>query len=225
MFSDLARKSTETGVTRVARVVAATGLTPNAVTLIGVAMMFGIGWVIAQGHLVLSGFLIIFASLFDALDGSLARYTNRVTKFGGFLDSVTDRYAELAIFAGLQHYLLFKKGYDTQLIVYLTLAALFGSVMVSYNRARAEGLGFECKGGWFSRFERLVVIIASLILSHWFGDKSVFAMLVIMGVFTNITAVQRIMLVKQADDQERERAATRINPNANSNGNGSAASK
>lgn len=204
MFSDTVRKSTESTVTRIARIVATTGITPNVVTLIGVGLMFGIGYLIAQGHLALSGILIVFASAFDALDGSLARHTNNVTKFGGFLDSVTDRYAECAIFMGIQHYLL-TKGYETNFTVYLTLAALFGSIMVSYNRARAEGQGFECKGGWFSRFERLVVIIVSLILTHWFGDKSIWVMLVIMAVFTNITAIQRIYLVKKLDDEDRKR--------------------
>lgn len=198
MISDLARKKTESTVTAVARLVHATGATPNTITVVGCLLMFGIGYVISTGQLALGGVLIVAAGLFDALDGSLARLTGTVSKFGGFLDSVTDRYAEVALFTGILHYLLVA-GYPVLPTVYLALAALFGSVMVSYNRARAEGLGFECKGGWFSRLERLIVLVAGLVLTHWFGDKAILAALIILAVFTNITAIQRIVLVYHAD--------------------------
>lgn len=79
--------------------------------------------------------------------------------------------------------------------------ALFGSVMVSYNRARAEGLEFQCKGGMFSRFERLVVMIAGLILTSIFGDMAMIVSLVILAVFANITAVQRVLDVYELDRQ------------------------
>ncbi len=200
MFSDLARQKSEGFVTSIARILQKTGITPNAITLIGCFFMFCIGYVISLGYLATGGVLIVFAGAFDALDGSLARLTNTTSKFGAFLDSVTDRYAEFAVFTGLMHYLLVQ-GYNTYTTVYVCLLALFGSVMVSYNRARAEGLLFECKGGWFSRFERLVVLVMGLVLSAAFGDKAVWVMLVIMAVFTNITAVQRIVLVKQLDDK------------------------
>jgi CDP-diacylglycerol--glycerol-3-phosphate 3-phosphatidyltransferase len=199
MFSDRARQKTEGAVTAIASVVAKTGITPNMITVIGCSFMFLIGYVISQGHLALGGALIVFAGAFDALDGALARYSKTVTKFGGFLDSVTDRYAEFAIFTGILHYML-AAGYPVMNSVYLVLLALFGSIMVSYNRARAEGLAFECKGGWFSRFERLVVLVGGLVLTAIFGDTACIAALVILAVFTNITAVQRILLVKEADD-------------------------
>lgn len=212
MFSDLARKKSESAVTAVARCLQYVGLTPNSVTLIGVGFMFAIGYVISLGYLATGGVLIVLAGAFDALDGSLARLTNNVTKFGGFLDSVTDRYAEFAVFGGILHYLLSKSvvsitsnpssipSADVYHHVYVVILALFGSVMVSYNRARAEGLGFECKGGWFSRFERLVVLVGGLVLTRVWGDQALYVMLYIMAFFTNITAVQRIMLVYELDN-------------------------
>lgn len=204
MFSDQVRKQTEGAVTQVAAVVSKTGLTPNMITVIGCSFMFLIGYVISQGYLATGGMLVVFAGLFDALDGALARYQKTVTKFGGFLDSVTDRYAEFALFTGLMHYLIVS-GYSVLPAVYLILLGLFGSVMVSYNRARAEGLGFECKGGWFSRFERLVVMVGGLVLTAVFGDVAILTALVILAVFTNITAIQRILLVKETDDADMAR--------------------
>ena len=198
MLSDLARKKTEGTVTEMAKVLRALGLTPNLVTLIGCSFMFAIGYVISQGYLATGGVLIVLAGGFDALDGSLARLTNTVSKFGAFLDSVTDRYAEFAVFAGILHYLL-STGNSVNLSVWLVLVGLFGSVAVSYNRARAEGLGIECKGGWFSRFERLVVLVGGLVLTRVFGDAALWVMLWIMAVFTNVTAIQRVQLVYEAD--------------------------
>lgn len=84
--------------------------------------------------------------------------------------------------------------------------ALFGSVMVSYNRARAEGLNFECKGGLFSRFERLVVMVAGLILTFVFGDYAMIGSLIILAVFANITAIQRITDVYKADSTGSNKA-------------------
>jgi len=199
MFSDLARQKTEGAVTQVAKVLQKLGLTPNVITIIGCSFMFLIGYALSQGYLATSGVLIVLAGGFDALDGSLARLTGTVSKFGGFLDSVTDRYAEVALFTGIFHYLL-AEGYSVFPTMYLMMAALFGSIMVSYNRARAEGLGFECKGGLFSRFERLVVLVLGLILTRVFGDMSIIVTMVIMAVFTNITAVQRIQSVYESDN-------------------------
>jgi len=106
MFSDQARAKSQGFVNAIARAVHKTGVTPNMITIIGCSFMCFIGYLVSQGYLALAGFLIIIASGFDALDGAVARLTKQVTRFGGFLDSVTDRYAEFAIFLGELHYLI-----------------------------------------------------------------------------------------------------------------------
>lgn len=171
------------------------GFSPNALTLLGFLGMCGIAIVLANGYFALGGVLIILAGIFDALDGSLARLTNRATKFGAFLDSTTDRFAEGALFFGL---LFWYVQHGVTVVAYLSFLALLGSLMVSYARARAEGIGVECKEGFFTRFERVALLIIGLILSGIFGDTPILAVLVILAIFTNITAVQRIWLVYRA---------------------------
>jgi CDP-diacylglycerol--glycerol-3-phosphate 3-phosphatidyltransferase len=171
------------------------GLTPNGLTLIGFFFMCFIGVVLATGNFALGGILIIVAGIFDALDGSLARLTNRVSKFGAFLDSTTDRFAEGALFLGIMHPFL-QRG-DTY-VAYVTLFALLGSLMVSYTRARAEGIGVEMKEGMLTRFERIALLIIGLVLTAFFGDLPILIVLVFLAVFTNLTAVQRMWMVYQA---------------------------
>jgi len=171
------------------------GLTPNALTLIGFAGMCLIGIVLATGQLALGGLLIIASGILDALDGTLARMTNRVTKFGAFLDSTTDRFAEGALYFGI---LFWYAQQNLSTIIYLIYLTLLGSLMVSYARARAEGIGVECKEGWFTRFERIALLVIGLLLTAFFGDTPLFVVLGILAVFTNITAVQRMWLVYQS---------------------------
>lgn len=159
------------------------GLTPNALTLIGTALMVGIGLVLASGQFLSGGLLMVAAAAFDALDGGVARLTNRVTKFGAFLDSTTDRYAEAAIYAGLLwHYM----GTGAQVEGMLVYGAIIGSVMVSYSRARAEGIGVECKVGLFTRFERIAVLGLGLV------SGQMLIALIVLTILSNFTAVQRI---------------------------------
>lgn len=126
MFSDQARAGSQNFVNAIATQVHKTGLTPNMITMIGCSFMCFIGYLVSQGYLVLAGFLIIIASGFDALDGAVARLTKQVTKFGGFLDSVTDRYAEFAIFIGELHYLI-----DNVSITYHASALSFEHIIFS----------------------------------------------------------------------------------------------
>jgi len=168
------------------------GLTPNALTLIGLAGMCLIGGVLATGQFALGGLLIIASGILDALDGTLARMTNRVTKFGAFLDSTTDRFAEGALYFGI---LFWYTQLNQPTIIYLIYLTLLGSLMVSYARARAEGIGVECKEGWFTRFERIALLVIGLLLTAFFGDAPLFIVLGILAVFTNVTAVQRMWLV------------------------------
>lgn len=171
------------------------GFTPNTLTLVGFLAMCGIGVVLACGNFGLGGLLIIAAGIFDALDGSLARLTNRVSKFGAFLDSMTDRFAEGAIYFGIL-YALMQRGMNWA--AYLIYFTLLGSLMVSYARARAEGIGMEMKEGLMTRFERIALLIIGLILTAFFGDTPILIVLGLLAVFTNFTAIQRMWLVYRA---------------------------
>ncbi len=195
MLSNLVRKRAQALLNSIAAGLNALGLTPNALTLVGFAAMCIVGLVLANGYFAIGGLLIIAAGVFDALDGSLARLTNRVTKFGAFLDSTTDRFAEGALYLGI---LFWYQQQGLAYVAYLVYLSLLGSLMVSYARARAEGIGVECKEGLLTRFERIALLVAGLILTAFFGDWPLLAVLGIMAVLTNVTAVQRIWLVYRA---------------------------
>ncbi len=171
------------------------GFTPNSLTILGFLAMCSIGLVLANGYFALGGILIVLAGLFDALDGSLARLTNQVTRFGAFLDSTTDRLAEGALLLGLLFWYL---QHGVTFVAYLIYLTLLGSLVVSYARARAEGIGVECKEGLLTRFERIALLVIGLVLSALWGDVIVFAVLGFLAVFTNVTAFQRIWIVYRA---------------------------
>lgn len=183
MLTDWLRVRTRGVVESIAALLHRLGLSPNALTLIGMAFMFGIGVLLSQGLFVTGALLLALAAAFDALDGGLARLTNRVTKFGAFLDSTTDRWAEAAIFGGL---LWWYGAQGAQLEMMLVYASIIGSLLVSYTRARAEGLNVECKVGLFTRFERIVVLVLGLL------SGQMLIALVLLAVLSNFTALQRI---------------------------------
>jgi CDP-diacylglycerol--glycerol-3-phosphate 3-phosphatidyltransferase len=195
MLSNWIRARTQFFLNTAARGLANLGLTPNALTLIGFFAMCGIAVVIAFGNFALGGILIILAGILDGLDGALARLTNQATKFGAFLDSTTDRYAEGAIFLGIL-YAFLQRGQTR--VAYLVFLALIGSLMVSYARARAEGIGVECREGWLTRFERIAILVLGLIFTAFFGDIALLIALGLIAFFANVTAVQRIWLVYRA---------------------------
>lgn len=192
MLSSIVRRLAQSLLNSIAVRLNRLGVTPNALTLIGFLGMCVIGLLLANGQFALGGVLIILAGMFDALDGSLARLTNRVTKFGAFLDSTTDRYAEGVLFLGILAWYL-PRGVTN--VAYLVYLSLLGSLMVSYARARAEGIGVECKEGLLTRFERIALLVIGLLLTAVFGDTPILVVLAILAVFTNITAVQRMWLV------------------------------
>jgi CDP-diacylglycerol--glycerol-3-phosphate 3-phosphatidyltransferase len=196
LLSNIARRHAQSILNTLARGLNALGLTPNTLTLIGFFAMCAVGIVLAFGYFPLGGVLIIVAGIFDALDGTLARLTNRVTKFGAFLDSTTDRFAEGALYLGILYWYLQQRG--MVFVAYLIFLALLGSLMVSYARARAEGIGVEMKEGLMTRFERIALLIIGLLLTAFFGDTPILIVLGILAVFTNITAVQRMWLVYRA---------------------------
>lgn len=159
---------------------------PNAVTICAFLGCVAVGVALGLGYPRLAGVLLILFGPLDAIDGLLARRSNRQTKFGAFLDSTLDRFSEIAIFVGLIVYLQDLRRTSDVVVAFV---ALTGSLMVSYTRARAEALGFECKIGLLTRFERLVILTAGLIF------KIISPVLLILAVFTNITAVQRVLHV------------------------------
>ncbi len=160
------------------------GVTPNTVTIAGFVLTLLSTVMFATGNLFWGGFVLWAAAMFDMLDGDLARYANQTSKFGAFLDSTLDRYAESITFLGLAVYFSYESGSQTEL--FLIFLTLIGSWMVSYTRARAEGLGLECKVGILQRPERLTILIAGLILGL------VSPALWILAIFTNVTSLQRI---------------------------------
>jgi len=173
----------------------------NWLTTAGFIFGLGAGALFAADHFFWGGMVALLSAICDAIDGSLARLSGNVTKFGMFYDSVLDRYSELAIFIGLSYFYSSKAMWLQAL---LTDLALVGSLMVSYTRARAEGLGEDCKVGIMERPERIAVIITGTVFTGLFtslthNDKwhGIFtAALWVLAVFTNVTAVQRILHVR-----------------------------
>lgn len=168
------------------------GITPNILTLANLALNIGAASVIATGHFLLGGALILVAGVFDLLDGALARATKRTTKFGAVLDSTVDRISEAATLCGLLVWYVHQE--DATLEIVLILAVLIGSFLVSYIRARAEGLGWQCQVGLFTRAERVIVLAVGLLVSRIFV-YGVFVALCILAVFVFVTVVQRLVYV------------------------------
>jgi CDP-diacylglycerol--glycerol-3-phosphate 3-phosphatidyltransferase len=188
-----ARKNSRFIIEPVVGVLARLGVSPNALTFAGFAINVAAGALIGLGHLAAGGIVMILVAMpLDALDGALARATGRQTVFGGFFDSVLDRFAEAALLAGLAAYFV-QRGDGLSVVV--TFAALTGSFMVSYTRARAEGLGLECKVGLFSRLGRVLLMAAGLLLSQ----PVIMAWL--LAVLSTATAVQRIAHVHRASSR------------------------
>ena len=138
-------------------------LTPNQVSVVGLVLTFLAAGLIAFGHLRSAGVALVFAGTCDILDGALARSTKASYAYGAFLDSTLDRYSEGAIYLGLAAYFVSVGGALGRWLVLGTLAALAGSFLVSYVRARAQSLGFTCESGLFARPERVVVTVFGLI--------------------------------------------------------------
>jgi CDP-diacylglycerol--glycerol-3-phosphate 3-phosphatidyltransferase len=176
-------------------------VTPNMLTLFGLVITAAGAGVLALGNLGIAGVILLFAGLFDILDGALARASGKVYKYGAFLDSTVDRYSEGLIYLGL---LIFFRGQTLQTV--LVLLALAGSFLVSYVRARAQSLGFKCDVGVLARPERVVIIVTGLLLDPILpigGYHVVLTLaLVVLAVGTNFTAVQRVWVVWQQNRDE-----------------------
>ncbi len=202
------------------------GFTPNIVTTIGFILNIGVAIIFITGaeegnrgdlsYVGWAGALILFAGLFDMLDGQVARLGNMSSPYGALFDSVLDRYSELFVFLGICYYLIAHHYFLSSLFAFI---ALIGSIMVSYTRARSEGLGIENKVGIMQRPERVVLMgvsaLACGITAHFIGGDykyfiprikyhvfetmSVFTIpITIMAVLTNITALKRLFEAKKA---------------------------
>ena len=196
-----------------------TGITPNAITMIGFIITIISSAILIYGaekgergdtrYIFWFGIVLLIAGIFDMLDGQLARRTNKMTEFGALFDSVIDRYSEMIMFFGIAYYLV---SYHYFLSGVFAFVAMIGSIMVSYVRARAEGLGVECKVGLMQRPERVLTIGISAILygviSAIAGDFkvdvdwlpfplieniSLFTVpIFLLAIMTNYTAFQRL---------------------------------
>jgi len=164
------------------------GLMPNTMTLLGLIGNICGAILLSQGKMTYGGILILLMGPVDALDGTMARLRGMEGNFGAFVDSVTDRYSELVIFAGLLYYFAYK---GDMLNVILVFAAAAGSILVSYIRSRGQSLGWDTKVGILTRLERYLVLAPTLILNLPIIG------LWIIAIFANVTAIQRIMDVRR----------------------------
>jgi CDP-diacylglycerol--glycerol-3-phosphate 3-phosphatidyltransferase len=170
-----------------ARFLSRTGITPNTVTVIGFLITLGAAALILTGFQFAAGFVVLVAGFFDMLDGSLARITNQVTKFGGILDSTLDRLSEAALLVSL----LVVFGTNGSIPgIWITGIALVSSLMVSYIRSRAEAAGIDCEVGLFTRPERIIILAIGLLLSGF--NNALLITLGIISFFSVITVIQRL---------------------------------
>ena len=223
------RKDLQLGIYKIinplVRLLIRAGLTPNMVTTIGLLLNIGVAIIFISGaeegrrgdlsYVGWAGALILFAGLFDMLDGQVARLGNMSSPFGALYDSVLDRYSELILFLGICYYLVAHHYFISSLFAFI---GLIGSMMVSYTRARAEGLGIECKDGLMQRPERVIIIgvsaLACGIASRWMGGDykvhwpdtrfpifetiSIFTIpITIMAFLANATAIGRLRDAKR----------------------------
>lgn len=187
-FTDFLRKRFKNVLDPLAAWLNRLGLVPNTVTILGLAGNFAGAYFLAKGQLTIGGIIILLMGPIDALDGTMARLRGEPSKFGAFVDSVTDRYSELVILGGLLLYYL--QGPDTLGLI-LTYLVAAGSVLVSYIRARAQSVGYESKIGLVTRVERFLILVPCLI----FNIPTIG--LGILALLTHFTALQRILDVRR----------------------------
>lgn len=171
------------------------GITPNTMTLLGLVGNAIGAYFLARGQMSIGGLIILLMGPIDALDGTMARLRGMDGKFGAFVDSVTDRYSELIIFAGLLYYYASTSDYLGVILVYIAAA---GSVLVSYVRARGQSLGWDTKVGILTRMERYLVLAPTLILNIQIVG------IAIIAVFANFTALQRIVDVRRQSQNDQK---------------------
>lgn len=183
---DWARRVLEGAAAPIARQLATLHVTANQVSVAGVVLNGVAGLLIVQDQLVWAGIVYLLAGGMDLMDGTLARTTGSASRFGAFFDSTVDRVSEGLVFAAITYrFAMAGEG----LLAAVTVLALLGSLLVSYVRARAEGLGVDCKVGLLTRAERVVFLAVGLL-----GDFLAVAV-VVLAVLTAVTVVQRMVHV------------------------------
>lgn len=161
-----------------------TRIHPNVFTCVGLAINAVGAWMLSRGEFFQAGLVVLLAAVFDLVDGPIARSSGRVTRFGGFLDSVIDRYSDLILLVGM---LVYYASVNRFGYIVLTAVAMTGSVMVSYVRARSENEIPKCKVGFLERPERIVLLIIGTLFNR------MPAVLWVIAVLSNLTVVHRIV--------------------------------
>lgn len=187
---------------RIVKALALSRIHPNVLTFIGLVINIGAAFLFAAGHFRWAGAVVVLAGLFDMVDGRVARETNRVTRFGGFFDSVMDRYSDLSLYIGL---LVYYASINRFFYIVLTAIVMTGSVLVSYTRARAECTIPKCKVGFLERPERIVLVVIGAL----FGRMA--PVLWIIAVLSNLTVVHRMIYTFQ-ESKRLEEAQLRAVP-------------
>jgi CDP-diacylglycerol--glycerol-3-phosphate 3-phosphatidyltransferase len=178
---------------------------PNALSFMALISGIGAGVLFFLKHPFWAGIAIAICGLFDILDGKVAANANQKSLFGAIFDSALDRYSEFFIYLGLAAY------FRNHWALWLTFWTILGSSMVSYTRARAEGLGIECKIGIMQRAERILLLFLGAMIGSIFDifDPAMITALAIIAVFSNITAIQRTFYVKKVEKQQKFRREVR----------------
>ena len=168
------------------------GITADVVTVIGIVMSGAAAVAIGRGNLLLGFILLILTGIPDALDGAVAKAAGTSSKRGAFFDSVSDRLTDALLFGGLTwHYASTRPGH----LMMLPVAVMASAQIISYQRAKAELLGYEAKGGVMERAERFIVFALGLLLSVFIGDDALLVVLWVMLSLTLVTAIQRFIKV------------------------------
>jgi len=168
------------------------GVTPAAATVSGLLITIVASYFVWKGSYLTGGAILILGSLFDAVDGSIARLTDSSSKAGAALDSIMDRVGEIVVLTAV---LAGKAGSEHDSLLYIIPAAMGGSLLVSYVRARAEGLGIDCSVGLFTRTERLVLVIAGIVFSAFWGTAVIVWSCAVIAAGSWFTALQRLLKV------------------------------
>ena len=178
------------------------GVSADVVTIIGITMSGAAAVAIGRGNLLLGFILLILTGIPDALDGAVAKAAGTSSKRGAFFDSVSDRLTDALLFGGLTwHYASTRPGH----LMMLPVAVMASAQIISYQRAKAELLGYEAKGGVMERAERFIVLALGLLLSVIVGEDALLVVLWIMLALTLITAIQRFIKVwLQATAEQKE---------------------
>jgi len=182
------------------------GIHPNVLSLTGLVLSAGAGLLYSQGRFFWAGWVVLLAGVCDSLDGHIARQTNKNNLFGAFFDSTLDRYSDMFAFVGLAYFYAGGNsispaeihGQASPLTVMIIVFAIAGSFMVSYTRARAEGLGIQCKAGMMQRPERITLLVIGSLLGSIpvFGELLMKVALILLAVSVNLTALYRMIYVR-----------------------------